>query len=361
MHSNSDNLSALERQAVTAGKRLIVKLADFRYELPEELIAQHPLEERSASRLLLLDRHHGALRDQMFRDLAAQLAPGDLLVMNNTRVMPARLFASKESGGKVEILVERLLSSHRCLAQVRASKTPREGNRLLLGNGAELIVAGREDSFFTLESPGSPIAELMTRHGHMPLPPYIRRADDTGDRERYQTVYAQIPGAVAAPTAGLHFDQGLLDELRDRGVARAEVTLHVGAGTFQPVRCENIEEHRMHAEYLEVGKDCVDAIDACKQRGGRVIAVGTTAVRSLETAASGGDLAPFSGDSRLFIYPGYRFRVVDGMVTNFHLPESTLLMLVSAFAGRKAVLNAYRHAVEQRYRFFSYGDAMLIL
>ena len=338
-----------------------MKLSDFSYELPEELVAQHPLDERSASRLLHLERRGGAVRDLMFRDLASQLEPGDLLVMNNTRVMPARLFAIKESGGKSEILVERLLSSHRCLAQVRASKTPRDGSRLLIGDGVELIVAGREDSFFILESPGLPIAELMSLHGHMPLPPYIRRSDDEDDRDRYQTVYAQIPGAVAAPTAGLHFDQGLLDSLLDHGIKRAEVTLHVGAGTFQPVRCENIEEHRMHAEFLEVGKDCVDAVEACRQRGGRVIAVGTTAVRSLETAASGGDLAPFAGDSRLFIYPGYRFRVVDGMVTNFHLPESTLLMLVSAFAGRDTVLNAYRHAVEQRYRFFSYGDAMLIL
>jgi S-adenosylmethionine:tRNA ribosyltransferase-isomerase len=260
----------------------------------------------------------------------------------------------------VEILVERLLDQHECLAQVRASKSPKPGGTLILEDGSELRVLGREDSFFHLQSVGGDLMGLLQDLGHMPLPPYITREDTQRDRDRYQTVYAETPGAVAAPTAGLHFDQTLLDQLKDTGIQSATVTLHVGAGTFQPVRVDNIEDHHMHAEWLEVPQSACDAITATRTRGGRVIAVGTTAVRSLETAAQGGSLEPFSGDSRIFIYPPYQFRVVDAMITNFHLPESTLLMLVSAFAGREPIMAAYRHAVEQRYRFFSYGDAMLL-
>lgn len=340
-----------------------MKLSDFHYDLPEALIAQRPLPERSASRLLCLGRANGEVGDRHFVELPALLSPGDLLVFNDTRVIPARLFAHKETGGRVEILIERLLDAHHCLAQVRASKTPREGGLLVLEDGSRLQVTGRQGSFFCLrvEPPADSLTDLLQRLGHMPLPPYIQREDELADQERYQTVYARAPGAVAAPTAGLHFDEGLLDQLQAMGLSFTQVTLHVGAGTFQPVRAENIEDHRMHAEYLEVNEQACADIQAARARGGRVIAVGTTAVRSLETAAAAGDLQPFSGDSRLFIYPGYRFRVVDGMITNFHLPASTLLMLVSAFAGREHVMAAYRHAVAARYRFFSYGDAMLIL
>ncbi|NNE05039.1 MAG: tRNA preQ1(34) S-adenosylmethionine ribosyltransferase-isomerase QueA [Xanthomonadales bacterium] len=338
-----------------------MKLSTFKYELPDRLIAQQPLAERGASRLLRVDRASGAIRDMQFADLASQLDRGDLLVVNNTRVMPARLFAHKESGGKVEILVERLLGDSRCLAQLRASKTPKPGSKLVLDNDVVLEVQGRQESFFELDSTPTPLAGLLTELGHMPLPPYIKREDTDVDRERYQTVYASVSGAVAAPTAGLHFDEAMFAELASRGIEKAEVTLHVGAGTFQPVRSEHIEDHLMHAEYLEVDQACVNAVRAARSRGNRVIAVGTTAVRSLETAARNGELRPWSGDSRLFIFPGYEFRVIDGMVTNFHLPESTLLMLVCAFAGTGPVLEAYRHAVRHEYRFFSYGDAMLLM
>ncbi|HEY5775928.1 MAG TPA: tRNA preQ1(34) S-adenosylmethionine ribosyltransferase-isomerase QueA [Xanthomonadales bacterium] len=337
-----------------------MKRTDFYYELPAELIAQRPLEERSASRLLCFDRRSDQLSDRKFSDLPGLLNPGDLLVFNNTRVIPARLFAHKDSGGQVEILVERLLGKYECLAQVRASKSPKPGRKLVLEDGSELRVLGREESFFHLRSVGIDLMELLQGLGHMPLPPYITREDTDADRQRYQTVFAETPGAVAAPTAGLHFDQPLLDELKNAGIQSTTVTLHVGAGTFQPVREDNIEDHLMHAEWLEVPQSACDAIAAARARGGRVIAVGTTAVRSLETAAQGGSLTPFSGDSRIFIYPPYRFRVVDAMITNFHLPESTLLMLVSAFAGHQRTLATYRHAVEQGYRFFSYGDAMLL-
>jgi S-adenosylmethionine:tRNA ribosyltransferase-isomerase len=293
--------------------------------------------------------------------LPGLLDPGDLLVFNNTRVIPARLFGRKQTGGRVEVMIERLLSDEECLAQLRMSKPLREGGRVIVGEGSELFMVGREEGFFRLRAAGGGLSALLEAHGHMPLPPYIEREDTPADRERYQTVYASEPGAVAAPTAGLHFDETVLESLAARDVERAEVTLHVGAGTFQPVRCDDIEDHRMHAEYLEVTQAVCAAVQRTRERGGRVIAVGTTAVRSLETAARDGGLRPFSGDSRIFIYPGYRFRVIDGLLTNFHLPESTLLMLVSALAGRERVLSAYRHAVEQRYRFFSYGDAMLIL
>lgn len=337
-----------------------MKRTDFHYALPAELIAQLPLEQRSASRLLCFDRQSGFLSDRNFNDLAGLLNPGDLLVFNNTEVIPARLFGNKASGGRIEILVERLLSEKECLAQVRASKSPKPGGTLILEDGSRLQVLGREDSFFHLRAVGGDLMGLLQGLGHMPLPPYITREDTQGDRDRYQTVYAETPGAVAAPTAGLHFDQALLNQLKEAGIQSTTVTLHVGAGTFQPVRVDNIEDHHMHAEWLEVPQSACDAIAAARARGGRVVAVGTTAVRSLETAAQGGSLKPFSGDSRIFIYPPYQFRVVDAMITNFHLPESTLLMLVSAFAGRESTMAAYRHAVEQRYRFFSYGDAMLL-
>lgn len=338
----------------------VLKRSDFQFDLPGELIAQMPLEQRSASRLLRLERH-GGYADAMFRDLPAYLEKGDLLVFNNTRVIPARLFGHKETGGRVEVMLERLLSERDCLAQLRVSKPIKEGGRILLDDGSFLEMRGREGSFFLLHAPQESLSAILERCGHMPLPPYITREDTLEDRERYQTVYARNPGAVAAPTAGLHFDETLLAQIDAMGVERAEVTLHVGAGTFQPVRCDQIEDHSMHAEYLEVPQAVCDAVERTKSRGGRVIAIGTTAVRSLETAAQSGSLQPFAGDSRIFIYPGYEFRVIDGLVTNFHLPESTLLMLVSALAGRENVLAAYRHAVQERYRFFSYGDAMLVL
>jgi S-adenosylmethionine:tRNA ribosyltransferase-isomerase len=337
-----------------------MKRTDFHYELPTELIAQAPLEKRSSSRLLCFDRQSGELNDRVFSDLPALLNPGDLLVFNNTEVIPARLYGSKASGGRIEILVERLLNKQECLAQVRASKSPKPGGYLLLEDGSELLVLGREDGFFHLQAAAGDLMGLLQGLGHMPLPPYITREDTDLDRHRYQTVFAETPGAVAAPTAGLHFDQALLGQLKDAGIESTTVTLHVGAGTFQPVRVDNIEDHHMHAEWLEVSQSTCDAVDTAKARGGRVVAVGTTAVRSLETAAQGGLLEPYSGDSRIFIYPPYQFRVVDAMITNFHLPESTLLMLLSAFAGREQTSAAYQHAVKQRYRFFSYGDAMLV-
>lgn len=337
-----------------------MKRTDFHYNLPPELIAQTPLAERSASRLLCIDKHSGALNDRVFSELPGLLQKGDLLVFNNTRVIPARLFGKKSSGGKIEIFVERLLSEHECLAQIRASKSPKPGRILVLEDGSELQVMGREGSFFHLKSLHGGLLERMEQLGHMPLPPYIAREDTERDRQRYQTIFAEIPGAVAAPTAGLHFDELLLEKLKEAGIQSTTVTLHVGAGTFQPVRVDNIEDHHMHAEWLEVPQSACDAILATKARGGRVVAVGTTAVRSLETAAKGGQLKAFSGDSRIFIYPGYDFKVVDAMITNFHLPESTLLMLISAFAGYEHTMAAYQHAVEQAYRFFSYGDAMLL-
>lgn len=338
-----------------------MQTSDFTFELPEELIAQRPLEQRTDSRLLCLDRDNGQVHHRQFSDLPGLLEPDDLLVFNNTRVIPARLYGYKDSGGRVEVMVERLLDERQCLAQLRVSKKPPQGTRLNLEGGARWMVLGREGEFFLLETESENLAKDLEAHGHMPLPPYIQRADDRFDRERYQTVYAAEPGAVAAPTAGLHFDDNLLAAIRERGVQRQFVTLHVGAGTFQPVRADNIKEHKMHAEYLRVPEAVCAAIEQTRERGGRVIAVGTTSVRSLETAAANGQLEPYTGDSRLFIYPGYQYRVVDGMITNFHLPESTLLMLVSAFAGLEPVLKAYREAVRKRYRFFSYGDAMFIV
>ena len=337
-----------------------MRLADFRYELPPELIAQRPLPGRAESRLLALEGPTGALRDLSFRDLPGLLRPGDLLDFNDTRVMRARLSGHKESGGQVEVLIERLTAPDEALAHVRASKSPGPGTRILLAGGERLEVRRRQGGLFRLRCADSDFATLMGRHGHVPLPPYIQRPDDAADLERYQTVYARREGAVAAPTAGLHFDREMLERIAAMGVGSAQVTLHVGTGTFQPVRAERLEEHEMHAEWLEVDAAACERIRSTRRGGGRVIAVGTTSVRSLETAAAGGAIEPFRGDTRLFIRPGYRFRAVDAMITNFHLPESTLLMLVAAFAGHEAVLAAYRHAVGERYRFFSYGDAMFL-
>jgi S-adenosylmethionine:tRNA ribosyltransferase-isomerase len=339
-----------------------LKKSDFHYELPIELIAQRPLPERSASRLLVVDAARQALTDRMFADLPGLLRPGDLLVLNDTRVLPARLFGRKSTGGAVEIMLERITGTHTASAMLGVSKKPRAGSLIELDDGTPVRVLGRDGQFFELrfECP-EPLEKLLLRIGHMPLPPYIARPDDARDSERYQTVYARRPGAVAAPTAGLHFDAPLLDALRERGIDSGYVTLHVGAGTFQPVRAEEVEDHEMHREWLNVGAELVEKIRRARARGGRVIAVGTTVVRALEAArGERGEVEPFAGETRIFIFPGYRITSVDGLVTNFHLPESTLLMLVAAFAGREFVLSAYRHAVGQRYRFYSYGDAMLV-
>jgi S-adenosylmethionine:tRNA ribosyltransferase-isomerase len=338
-----------------------MKTADFDYDLPEDLIAQAPPTRRGDSRLLVIDPQAGDMLDAQFSDLQQFVSAGDLLVFNDTRVFPARLFGHKASGGKVEVLVERLIDTHEILAMVRASKSPREGAELLLEGRIACRVLGREGEFFRLRQDSADSwLDLLGSHGHIPLPPYIQRQDEDSDHERYQTVYARSVGAVAAPTAGLHFNEAMLQRLKENGVGVEFVTLHVGAGTFQPVRVDDVAEHRMHAELVEVSPQVVDRIRQTRQSGGRVIAVGTTVVRSLESAAAGGELQEFSGDTRLFITPGFEFRVVDAMLTNFHLPRSTLIMMISAFAGREFILDAYAHAVQQRYRFFSYGDAMLI-
>ena len=338
----------------------IMRVAHFQFDLPDELIARYPLAERRASRLLVLDGPSGAIAHQHFTDLFDYLRPGDLMVFNNTRVIPARLFAKKLTGGKLEVLVERVLDTDRVLAHVRASKAPKVGSTIELDGGAQATLLARHGSLFEWQF-SETVLPLLERIGHMPLPPYMERADEQGDRERYQTVYAEHAGAVAAPTAGLHFDDQLMESICELGVETAFVTLHVGAGTFQPVRVDKLEDHQMHHEWLEVSQDVVDAVAACKARGGRVIAVGTTSVRSLESAAQAtGELQAFTGDTDIFIYPGRPFHVVDALVTNFHLSESTLLMLVAAFAGYPEIMDAYRSAVEQKYRFFSYGDAMFI-
>lgn len=336
-----------------------MRVSDFDYDLPAELIAQFPPEQRSAGRLLHLKRKSGDFVDRHVVDLPDLLSPNDLLVVNNTKVLPARIMGSKPTGGQVEIMLERLLDEHRFLAQVRTSKAWRADVAVTVEGGSQVWCEGRQDSFFILRSE-LPAQILFQAHGHMPLPPYIERADDASDAERYQTRFARHLGAVAAPTAGLHFDDELLSRLDALGIQRAQVTLHVGAGTFQPVREDDVEKHQMHAEWLEVPEATVQAIRQTKERGGRVVAVGTTVVRALESAAADGELKASAGDTEIFIYPGYEFRVVDALMTNFHLPKSTLLMLVSALAGKSAILRAYRHAVEQGYRFFSYGDAMLI-
>ena len=333
---------------------------EFHYELPPKLIAQEPAARRGESRLLHLPAPGGP-QDLRFAQLPDLLRAGDLLVLNDTRVIPARLFGHKASGGRVELLIERILDEHRVLAHLRASKAPAAGSRLLLDGGVDALVEARDEDLFRLRFEGeASVADLIERNGHMPLPPYIGRPDRAEDRERYQTVFARRRGAVAAPTAGLHFESAMFERLEARGVGRAFVTLHVGAGTFQPVRVARIEAHRMHSEWLEVPDGVCRQVAATHAAGGRVVAVGTTVVRSLETAARSGGLAPYRGETDIFIYPGYEFRVVDALLTNFHLPESTLLMLVCAFGGYEPVMAAYRHAVEQRYRFFSYGDAMFI-
>lgn len=346
-----------------------MKRSTFSYHLPPELIASYPLPERSSSRLLVLDRQTGAISHHRFYELPDLLGAGDLLVFNDTRVIPARLWGRKSTGGNVELLIERVTGSHTALAQIRASKSPRAGSSIQLCRepGGEpvahqLTVTGREGDLYQVSSEGGAnIATVLDDIGHIPLPPYVTRADEAIDRERYQTVYARREGAVAAPTAGLHFTQDILAQLDTRGIHRATVTLHVGAGTFQSVREEDIERHVMHREWVEVDESVCEAVRATRARGGRVIAVGTTAVRSLEAASlATGDVQPFCGDTDIFIYPGYHFRSVDAMVTNFHLPESTLLMLVSAFAGIAPVMAAYSTAIKERYRFFSYGDAMFI-
>jgi S-adenosylmethionine:tRNA ribosyltransferase-isomerase len=348
---------------------MLMKLSDFHYELPDELIARYPMEERTASRLLILNGETGGVEHQQFTNLLDQLNSGDLLVLNDTKVLAARLWGRKATGGRIEILVERLIDQNTVLAHVRSSKSPKPGAELHLvateGSDpvlAKVEVVGRHDTLFELRFiEGGNAVEVMDSIGHMPLPPYIDREDELSDRERYQTVFGRNEGAVAAPTAGLHFSEVFLQQCADKGVIITFVTLHVGAGTFQPVRVDNIIEHKMHAEYIEVSEAVCEQVLATRAEGGRVVAVGTTAVRSLESASQSGELKPFYGDSEIFIYPGYDFKSVDAMVTNFHLPESTLIMLVSAFAGQENVFNAYKEAIAQRYRFFSYGDAMFVL
>ncbi|CEP37608.1 MULTISPECIES: tRNA preQ1(34) S-adenosylmethionine ribosyltransferase-isomerase QueA [unclassified Halomonas] len=338
--------------------------SDFYYQLPDELIARYPSEQRSDCRLLCVDGQSGALEHRRFPDLLELLEPGDLLVFNDTRVIPARLHGHKASGGKVEMLLERPLDAHRGLAHIRSSKSPKPGTELIFEGDVHAVVEGRRDALFELRFLGdTPMIALLEKHGHMPLPPYITREDELSDRERYQTVYARRDGAVAAPTAGLHFDQPLLDALADKGINRAFVTLHVGAGTFQPVRVDNILEHHMHSEWIEVTEETCRQVRETLAAGKRVVAVGTTSVRCLESAcmkSSDGQIAPYSGDTDIFIYPGYQWRCVDALITNFHLPESTLLMLVSAFVGYDTTMHAYQRAVAERYAFFSYGDAMLL-
>ena len=335
---------------------------EFSYQLPEELIAQFPTEQRGNSRLLAMVCPSGELTDLEFSNFPGLLKAGDLLVFNDTRVIPARLFGNKETGGKVEILLERILDNQQMLAQVRASKSPKPGSMIHLQGGIRLELMERQEDMFVLDVIGEmSVLELLQQVGHIPLPPYIQRDDDVEDIERYQTVYAKKPGAVAAPTAGLHFTDKLMQEITEQGIDSVYVTLHVGAGTFQPVRVDNIEEHQMHSEYLEVSADVCEKVKQCKAKGGRVIAIGTTAVRCLETAAQASELKPYQGETDIFIYPGYEFKVIDALVTNFHLSESTLLMLVSAFAGRDNIMDAYQHAIDEAYRFFSYGDAMFLI
>ena len=345
-----------------------MQVSDFHFDLPDELIARYPQEERTASRLLKLDGNSGNLADGSFKDVLDLVEPGDLVVFNNTRVIPARVFGRKASGGKLEVLVERMLDEKSILAHVRCSKSPKPGTKLFLGENDEYEaeMVARHDALFEIHfTSDQSVLEILNSVGHMPLPPYIDRPDEDADKERYQTVYNEKPGAVAAPTAGLHFDDKLMADMKAKGVEFAYVTLHVGAGTFQPVKVDNINDHHMHAEYVEVPQEVVDAVAAAKARGGRIIAVGTTSVRSLESAAQdalkkGTELVPFFGDTEIFIFPGYEYQLVDCLITNFHLPESTLIMLVSAFAGYDNVMGAYDHAVKSEYRFFSYGDAMFI-
>ncbi|MEY3759884.1 MAG: tRNA preQ1(34) S-adenosylmethionine ribosyltransferase-isomerase QueA [Methylococcaceae bacterium] len=337
-----------------------MKKSDFNYLLPEALIAQKPLAERDASRLLCMDRDTGEIVDRLFTDFIDLIHEQDLLVFNNTKVIPARLYGTKQSGGKVEILIERILDDHHAIAHVKASKSSKPGTLIKLDQGYHCVVQSRADDLFELEFADVNLLWLLEQIGHIPLPPYITREDDESDFTRYQTVFAKEPGAVAAPTAGLHFNLAMMDKIKAKGIQTAFVTLHVGSGTFQPVRVEDLSEHLMHKEYFAVSQTTVDAVRHTRERGGRVIAIGTTAVRALESASKGGQLEPGFGDTDLFITPGYQFKSVDAMLTNFHLPESTLLMLVSAFAGYNSIMNAYSHAIDQSYRFFSYGDAMFL-
>ena len=343
-----------------------MRVSDFAFDLPEELIARYPKQDRTASRLMTVEGNSGDITDGTFVDVLAQLNDGDLLIFNNTRVIPARMFGKKASGGKLEVLVERVLDEHRVLAHIRCSKSPKPGTEILLEESVSATMVARHDALFELSFEGEEkVLDILERIGHMPLPPYIDRPDEDSDRERYQTVYNEKPGAVAAPTAGLHFDDDLLAKIQAKGVDLAFVTLHVGAGTFQPVKVEEIADHVMHAEYVEVSEEVVAKIEQTKANGGRVVAVGTTSMRSLESAAKAADeqgklIAPFYQDTDIFITPGFNFKVVDALVTNFHLSESTLLMLVSAFAGYDNMMRAYQHAVEEKYRFFSYGDAMFL-
>jgi len=332
----------------------------FQFDLPDELIARQPAEQRQGSRLLYLDSLNDNLQHQQFTDLLAHIQPGDLMVFNNTKVIPARLFGQKESGGKLEVLVERVVNKYSVLAHVRASKSPKTGVQLLFDDGYSAEMLGRVDDLFELKF-SAPVLDVLDQIGHMPLPPYIDRSDTDEDKSRYQTVYAEQLGAVAAPTAGLHFDDQMLADIKAKGAQVAFVTLHVGAGTFQPVRVDNILDHKMHSEWLQVSEEVCQQVRETKAAGGRVIAVGTTSVRCLETAARGGEIVPFEGDTDIFIYPGYQFNVVDALLTNFHLSESTLLMLVSAFSGYQPIMHAYKEAVAERYRFFSYGDAMFLI
>ena len=339
-----------------------MKKSDFNYHLPESLIAQKPLAERTASRLLHLDKVSGAIKDGQFSDFLDLLTANDLVVFNDTKVIPARLYGHKASGGKIEILIERIKGEHQALAHIKASKSPKPDSLLNLDGGAVCRVIERENDLFRLQfETEQTLLDLLAEIGHIPLPPYIERADDSDDLERYQTVFAKQAGAVAAPTAGLHFDQAALDKLEAKGITKAFVTLHVGSGTFQPVRADDLADHVMHKEFYQVSQATVDAVQQARARGGRVVAIGTTAVRALESASRSGCLQAGFGDTDLFITPGYQFKSVDAMLTNFHLPESTLLMLISAFAGYDAVMQAYQHAIQQQYRFFSYGDAMVII
>ena len=339
---------------------------DFSFELPEELIAQQPVAERTASRLLVLDGQTGFTEDKVFTDLIEFLQAGDVLVFNNTQVIPARLHGKKSSGGKVEVLVERIIDEHVALAHVRASKSPKAGTELIFEQGFTAAVTGREGDLFIVQfnqnKQKQTVLDILNTIGHMPLPPYIQREDESFDQERYQTVYAEKPGAVAAPTAGLHFDENILQQLSEKGIEQIQVTLHVGAGTFQPVRADDLKDHHMHKEWIELTEENCQKINKAKKEGRRIIAVGTTSVRCLESASlfSGGELKPYSGETDIFITPGYEFKVIDALITNFHLSESTLLMLVSAFAGYENIKKAYQHAIKEKYRFFSYGDAMFL-
>jgi S-adenosylmethionine:tRNA ribosyltransferase-isomerase len=338
-----------------------MKLTDFQFELPTELIAQFPSKERTASRLLSLGGNSGVLIDRQFIDFPELLRPDDLLVFNNTKVIPARLLGQKDSGGRVEVLVERVLNDHSVLAHVRSSKSPKIGRHLLLEGTIDIEVFGRQGALFELYfHTEMSVIDVLESVGRLPLPPYIEREVAQDDLERYQTIYAEHIGAVAAPTAGLHFDQAMLDVINGLGIEVAQVTLHVGAGTFQPVRVDDIKTHQMHSEWLEVSETVCQQVISTQQRGGRVIAVGTTSVRALESASRSGKIEPYEGETDIFIYPGYQFKSVDAMITNFHLSESTLLMLVSAFVGKSNIMTAYQHAIKQKYRFFSYGDAMFL-